>query len=67
MSERLKISLYIAAGAISAILLFCLIIIIGCSVNGLTFGEQVSSWFGSSGRNSIKKIANIALNIKNYR
>ncbi len=67
MSEKLKIYMYKAEGAISAILLFCLIIIIGCSVNGLTFGEQVSKWFGSSGRNSIKKIANIAFNIKNYR
>ncbi len=67
MSERLKICLFVAAGAVSAILLFCLIIIIGCSVNGLTFGAQVSSWFGSSGNGSIKKIANIALTIKNYR
>ena len=28
--------------------LFSLIVVIGCSVNGLTFGEQVCEWFGGN-------------------
>ena len=35
-------------GIIGAILVFCLVVCIGCAVNGLTFGEQICSWFSSS-------------------
>ncbi len=28
--------------------MFCLAVCIGSAVNGLTFGEEVSMWFGSS-------------------
>ncbi len=50
MSDKLKIALYIIAGVVGAILLFCLIVVIACSVNGLTFGQQVCEWFtGKSG------------------
>lgn len=48
MSDKLKLTIGIIAGIVSAILLFCLIVVIGCSVNGLTFGEQVCQWFGGS-------------------
>ena len=46
MSDKLKIALYIIAGVVGAMLLFCLIVVIGCSINGLPFGEQVCQWFG---------------------
>lgn len=45
MSEKAKVILGVVLGVIGAILLFCLIVCIGCSVNGLTFGEQVCDWF----------------------
>lgn len=43
-----KLALGIILGIIGAIALFCIIVGIGCSVNGLTFGEQIVEWFGTS-------------------
>ena len=34
-------------GVLVAVCIFCLVIGIACSVNGLHFGEQISQWFGS--------------------
>ena len=48
MNEKLKITLWVLLGIVGAIALFSLIVVIGCSVNGLTFGEQVCEWFGGS-------------------
>ena len=48
MNEKLKIILGVVLGIICAIVWFSLIVIIGCSVNGLTFGEQVCEWFGGN-------------------
>ena len=48
MSNKAKIILSVVLGIIGAILVFCLIVCIGCAVNGLTFGEQICSWFSSS-------------------
>lgn len=45
MSDKLKITLGIIGGILVAVALFCLVVIIGCSVNGLTFGEQICDWF----------------------
>lgn len=45
MSDKLKITLGIIGGVLVAVALFCLVVVIGCSVNGLTFGEQVCAWF----------------------
>lgn len=45
MSGKTKIILGVILGVIGAIALFCLIVVIGCSVNGLKFGEQVCAWF----------------------
>ena len=45
MSDKLKIALGIIGGVLVAVLLFCLVVVIACSVNGLTFGEQVCDWF----------------------
>ena len=45
MSDKLKITLGIIGGVLVAVLLFCLVVVIACSVNGLTFGEQVCDWF----------------------
>ena len=48
MNEKLKITLWVLLGIVGAIALFSLIVVIGCSVNGLTFGEQVCEWFGGN-------------------
>ena len=48
MNEKLKIALWIILGIVGAIAIFSLIVVIGCSVNGLTFGEQVCQWFGGN-------------------
>lgn len=65
MNDKLKITLSIVIGVIGAILLFCLIVIIGCSINGLTFGEQVCKWFSpkSPTTNACKQIASMGFNI----
>ncbi|MBQ8451590.1 MAG: hypothetical protein IJ690_01540 [Clostridia bacterium] len=48
MSDKLKLTLGIIAGVLGAILLFCLVVVIGCSVNGLTFSQQIVQWFGGA-------------------
>lgn len=45
MSDKLKVILGVAIGIVIAVILFCLIVVIACSVNGLTFGEQIVEWF----------------------
>ena len=48
MSDKMKLTLGIIAGVLGAILLFCLVVVIGCSVNGLTFSQQIVHWFGGA-------------------
>lgn len=62
MSEKAKIIIGVVTGVVGAIILFCLIVIIGCSINGLTFGEQVCKWFGAN-KNAVKASKDIALAI----
>lgn len=48
MPDKLKVFLSIVIGLVCAVALFCLIVVIACSVNGLTFSEQICEWFGSN-------------------
>lgn len=48
MSDKAKITLSVVLGIIGAILVFCLIVCIACSINGLTFGEQICNWFSAN-------------------
>ena len=48
MSDKAKIILSVVLGIIGAILIFCLIVCIACSINGLTFGEQICNWFSAN-------------------
>ncbi len=63
MSEKLKITLWVVLGIVGAILLFSLIVCVGCSINGLTFGEEICYWFGGgkpaidAGVEAIKDVA----------
>ena len=43
-----KLILGIILGLIGAVAIFCITVGIGCAVNGLTFGEQICEWFGTS-------------------
>lgn len=65
MSDKAKITLSVVLGIIGAILVFCLIVCIACSINGLTFGEQICNWF-SANKEAVdtgKEIADAASNI----
>ena len=46
MSDTMRFILGIITGVVCAVALFRLITAIGCAVNGLTFGQQITSWFG---------------------
>ena len=43
-----KLILGIILGLVGAAAIFCITIGVGCAVNGLTFGEQIVEWFGTS-------------------
>ena len=47
-SRKSKLFLGIILGLVGAVALFCLVVGIGCSINGLTFGEQIVEWFGAN-------------------
>jgi len=40
--------MFVLLGIAVAVGIFCLTVGIGCAVNGLTFGQQIVEWFGSS-------------------
>lgn len=42
-----KALLFVLLGVLVAVAVFCIVVAIGASVNGLSFFEQISSWFGS--------------------
>lgn len=65
MSDKAKITLSVVLGIIGAILVFCLIVCIACSINGLTFGKQICNWF-SANKEAVdtgKEIADAVSNI----
>lgn len=35
-------------GILIAVAIFCLVVGIGCAVNGVTFGQQIANWFGTN-------------------
>lgn len=65
MSDKAKIILSVVLGIIGAILVFCLIVCIACSINGLTFGEQICNWFSANKEavDTSKEIADAVSNI----
>lgn len=48
MPIKVKIAISVIASMLGILALLCLIVVIGCAVNGLTFAEQISSWCGTS-------------------
>lgn len=46
--EVFKNIMLVLLGMLLAVGIFCITVGIGCAVNGLTFGQQVSQWFGSN-------------------
>ena len=59
MNEKLKAVLWVVVGVVATIVLFSVIVAIGCAVNGLTFGEQICSWFGKNAE-TIEQVATTA-------
>lgn len=42
-----KLFLGIIIGVIALAIVFCIIFLIACAVNGISPGEQITQWFGS--------------------
>lgn len=62
MNEKLKAVLWILVGVVGTIVLFSLIVAIGCAINGVTFGEQICLWFGKSA-SAIEQVADATAKI----
>ena len=45
---NVKLIIGIILGIIATVVVFCAVVGVGCAVNGLTFGEQIVEWFGTS-------------------
>lgn len=43
-----KLILGLVIGLLSAVVIACVTVGVGCAINGLTFGEQICEWFGSN-------------------
>ena len=56
MNEKLKAVLWVVVGIVATVVVFSLIVAIGCAINGLTFGEQICAWFGNNAEN-IEQVA----------
>lgn len=46
--ETIQKILYVLLGIVCAVALFCIVVGIGCAINGVTFGQQIVNWFGTS-------------------
>ena len=62
MNEKLKAVLWVVVGIVATVVLFSLIVAIGCAANGLTFGEQIGVWFGNNAEN-VEQVADAAAKI----
>lgn len=47
MNETVKNILFVLLGIVVAVGIFCLVVAIGCAVNGIGFGDQIVEWFGT--------------------
>ena len=62
MNEKLKAVLWVVVGIVATVVVFSLIVAIGCAINGFTFGEQICAWFGNNAEN-IEQVAEAAAKI----
>ena len=46
--EIFKNIMLVLLGMLLAIGIFCVTVAIGCAVNGISFGQQISQWFGEA-------------------
>ena len=60
-----KLILGLILGVVSAVAIFCLTVGIGCAVNGLTFGQQICEWFGSTAPVVEETVEQVAETISN--
>lgn len=55
----MKYFLYTLLGVAIALAGLCIAISIGCAVNGVSFGQQITDWFGGWGKTTIETIETI--------
>ena len=46
--EIFKNIMLVLLGMLLAVGIFCITVAIGCAVNGISFEQQISQWFGSN-------------------
>ena len=47
-TNKSKLVWGIVIGILTAGVIFCGAVAVGCAVNGVTFGQQITNWFGSN-------------------
>lgn len=47
-------------GMLIAVCVFCVVVAIGCAVNGIGFGQQIAQWFGSNSTETVKETIDVA-------
>lgn len=57
--QELKNFLYVLLGVGIAIAGLSIAICIGSAVNGLSFGQQITEWFGSIGKATVETIETV--------
>ena len=58
-----KIFLGVIGGMLLAAIVFCVVVGVGCAVNGVTFGQQITNWFGG-GAKAVETVATSAVLMK---
>ena len=44
--EIFKNIMLVLLGVVVAVGIFCVTVAIGCAINGISFGQQITQWFG---------------------
>lgn len=51
---------YLLLGVFLTIILTLIVICVASKINNISFGEQITQWFGSLGNNTVSSISNIS-------
>ncbi len=44
--DKVKYILFVLLGVALGVGIFCVTVAIGCAINGISFGAQITQWFG---------------------
>lgn len=56
--------MFVLLGLLIAVGIFCVVVGIGCAINGVTFTQQIADWFGSNAVEVIEEATEVASMIK---